>query len=191
MARWPDDGMGLDRSHSIAPPPRWAVVSAVVVPLAIAPSAIWRTSLLFGSGDPGRAVLQGGWYLLTLSVVSLGLGLLTIGLVRPWGIVFPGWMPVLGGRLVPARAAAATAIIGGGCVIALIAYLALNRTLGLFHPRPLIPSGFVTELDLPSPWVLAALYGPMLAWGPLVIIVAVNYLHRRTRSDAGRCRPVR
>jgi hypothetical protein len=45
------------------------------------------------------------WGLLLGGAAALG-AVLTIGLIRPWGEVFPRWMPGLAGRPVPIRAAA-------------------------------------------------------------------------------------
>lgn len=58
---------------SRTPPPRWAVLAAWAVPLG--------TSL-------AEQV-----YVPSLSFVSVGLGLLTLGLVRPWGEVVPRRVP--------------------------------------------------------------------------------------------------
>lgn len=55
---------------------------------------------------------DGGWYLLLLSGLSMGLALLTLGLVHDWGERVPGWVPLLGGRTVPTRAAVFPAAAG-------------------------------------------------------------------------------
>src|SRR5690606_25794922 len=63
-----------------------------------------RASGLLRGGHPCAAPGRPLWevaYIPSLSVISLGLASLTIGLVRPWGEVFPAWLPWIGGRRVP------------------------------------------------------------------------------------------
>jgi NADH dehydrogenase len=126
------------------------------------------------------AVADGGWYFLLLSVLSLALGLLTVGLVRPWGVVFPRWIPVLGGRPVPARGAAAVAHAGAWIVIVLCGYAVWNINAGnLFTFEPTLGTG----VTYPRPGIeVLRWYVPMFAWGPLVIAVATNYYRRRTAA---------
>jgi uncharacterized membrane protein YjgN (DUF898 family) len=85
-----------------------------LVPLTILPSAIWRSSMLV-TDDRGfvHAFTGGRWYLMLLSVLSMSLGLLTVGLVRPWGTSSrvgsrswaAGWCPRTGQRKWRSRAA--------------------------------------------------------------------------------------
>lgn len=42
--------------------------------------------------------------------------MLTIGLIRPWGEVFPGWLPVLRGRRAPTALPTAIGMAAGGTV---------------------------------------------------------------------------
>jgi hypothetical protein len=163
----------------VPPPPTWAVACAWTVPLTILPSAIWRVTLLFENGRPLRAVDDGGWYLLLLSGLSLGLGLLTLGLVQPWGTVLPRWIPYLGGRVVPARAATVAACTGAAAVMGIEIYGYLNALFDLHDPKDALRIGPVVPQAEPGP-VVDALYFPMNAWGPLLIAVAINYHRRRT-----------
>ena len=97
-----------------APPPRWARRVAVLTALTPVPSALWRCSMALGLplgvdpdyrrqnyAFPGRGTVHVLW----ISVLLVGLGLLTLGLVQRWGEVVPEWVPGLGGKRVPRRAA--------------------------------------------------------------------------------------
>lgn len=165
------------------PPPTWAVWCAWAVPVTILPSAVWRVSLLFREGDPVQAVAAGGWYLLVLSALSLGLGLLTLGLVQSWGTRLPQWIPRIGGRVVPVRAATFAACVGAAAVMAIEIYGYLNAIFGWFDPKPALRIGPAVPQAEPG-LAVDLLYLPMNAWGPLLIAVALNY-HRR-RTGAGR-----
>jgi hypothetical protein len=73
------------------------------VPLTTVPSIIWRMGSLLGglvSGDnpcfgPGTPMWEQLYLLAVLPAAQLGLALLTVGLIRPWGEVFPRWLPAL------------------------------------------------------------------------------------------------
>ena len=166
MRELPVDARTMRRPE-LAPPPRWAVRCAWLVPLTILPSAVWRTSLLFGHGHPLGAVTEGGWYLLVLGAVSLGLGLSTVGLVRPWGAICPSWLPLAGGTLL---------ILG--CLYA-TANIVFGRLVDV--PQTLAIGG--ESFARPGAAVLSW-YAPMLAWGPLLIAVALNYRRRRLEALA-------
>ncbi|TQL79174.1 hypothetical protein FB566_4775 [Stackebrandtia endophytica] len=150
------------------------MISARLIPLTILPSAVWR-------GVEGvRHITDGGWYLLFLSVLSMGLGLLSIGLVSDWGSVYPRWIPLLGGRTVPARGAAAVAQTGATIIIALSAYYTWNYNFGnLLTFTPIVGPDEVK----PSPGMdVIGWYLPMSAWGPLLIAVAANYRRRHSAA---------
>ena len=66
------------------------------------------------------------WGLLLGGAAALG-AVLTVGLIRPWGEVFPRWMPGLAGRAVPVRAAA----VPGGIVAALVSLAAVPMLVGM------------------------------------------------------------
>lgn len=164
------------------PPPRWAVWCAWAVPLTIAPSAAWRVWTVF-TDDRGvlGSVTGGGWYLLLLSVVSMALGLLTVGLVRPWGEVFPRWIPFVGGRVVPARGATRAAVTGGTVLILITIYFFALRIWG--DPSFRVPVWIGDDTRHPPPgWSILRYYAPLIAWGPLVIAVARDYRRRRATS---------
>ncbi|RZT79277.1 hypothetical protein EV382_2475 [Micromonospora violae] len=158
------------RVATVAPRP-WAVWAAYAVPLCVLPSALWRLSLVFTDDAVTR------WYMLLLSVLSMGLALLTLGLVHRWGQRVPHWVPRLGGRRIPARPVVRAAVTGGWLLVAVCVYFLLNQR---FH---LVQSGWVgiggDEPAHPPPgWEVFRFYAPLLAWGPLVVAVATDYRRR-------------
>ncbi|MFC0626942.1 hypothetical protein [Kribbella deserti] len=85
----------------------WATIVAVLCPM---PYALLRMTWLLPNpigfsaeeldADPGIRLFGLG-----LGLVALAAGLVTLGLIRPWGEIWPRWMPVLAGRPVPIKAA--------------------------------------------------------------------------------------
>jgi hypothetical protein len=156
---------------------RWAAYGAVLAPL---PSALWRLGLAAGlpmgfSPDRLAAMDVPGWGSLDvvgLSLVSMGLALLALGLLRPWGEVVPGWIPLLGGRRVPPLAA----VLPAGLAAVLL-------TVGTVAGA----AGWSREFDVAgSPagaaaWLMTAAYAPLLAWGPLLGATTLAYWLRRRR----------
>ena len=105
----------------------------------------------------GLLLSSGGW----LGIV------LTLGLVLPWGELFPRWMPVLAGRPVPVAAAA----VPGGAVAALLTFAAVPLLIGA------APQGPATVLVL-------ALVFPCWFWGPALGLAVLGYVgHRRSLSE--------
>ncbi|MBB4934449.1 hypothetical protein F4561_005269 [Lipingzhangella halophila] len=176
---------GLNSPHPVvsAKPPRWAVAAAYAVPLCLLPSSVWRTQLVATTG------VADGWYMLVLTVAEMSLGLLTLGLVHSWGELLPRWVPLLGGRRIPVRAAVLPATIGAVAVTVLSVTMAAQE-LGLLWEDPQtleqaralssfnVPAD--TDFSGPADWV-AWLYAPSLAWGPLLAAVTLAYHRRRTR----------
>lgn len=155
------------------PPASWATIAAWLVPLCALPSALWRVTLFF-EGDrhtPSEQV-----YFVVLSAVQLVLALLTLGLVQRWGEIWPRWIPVLRGRPVPARRVAVIAIVGAAALIALCVYAVLNDIFDLVDRGPVLigPDRGGPEPDSS----VVSLYVPMLAWGPLLLAVALHYRRR-------------
>ncbi|MFF1507118.1 hypothetical protein [Streptomyces sp. NPDC058326] len=162
--------------------PRWAVLAAHAVPLVTLPSGLWRLALVAGlpvTQDAGLGPLGVGEsvYVVSLSVVSELLALLTLGLVRSWGEVFPRWMPFLGGRRVNPAAATGAALAGvaGLCAIAGWGVYASYADLG-----PGIPATPAQDA------LLIACYTPLAAWPVLLAAVAVAYYRRRRHGEGRR-----
>jgi hypothetical protein len=167
--------------------PRWATVAAVAVPLCVLPSAVWRighvvhvavTDSPCHTGGAGELVYVAG-----LSVVSMAAALLALGLVRPWGEVVPRRLPVAGGKPVPVRGATIAASAGATVVALITGYAVLNQIFG-FVTEPLehVPAGCG-----PPGTAVALLYAPLVAWAPLVYVLAFHY--RRRRGGGGHSPP--
>ncbi|MCK1795665.1 hypothetical protein MTQ01_06510 [Streptomyces sp. XM4193] len=158
--------------------PRWVVLTAHAVPLVCLPSALWR--LAFAAGLPvTRLQLTDAaqvLYVLLLAVVSEGLALLTLGLVQRWGEVFPRWMPLLGGRRVPPLPATAAALLGAAALAVLLARVFHSNLTEVGQDGIGTPAQFALML---------VCYIPMLAWPPLLAVVAVAYHRRRVGPRAG------
>jgi len=163
---------------------RPVTAAAYAVPLCVLPSAVWRLhAVLVKDFPPACEALMAAWepyYVASLSVISLGAALLTIGLVRPWGEVVPGRVPFVGGRVIPVLGAVIPAYAGAALIFGIYAYALLNP---IFHFRatPDIP-GCPPPSEEPGAWVAAASYAPLLAWGPLLVVVTAAYHRRRTRA---------
>lgn len=115
------------------------------------------------ASDPGVRV----WGLALSTGAWLGV-LLTIGLIRPWGEVFPRWIPVVGGRPVPVLVAA----IPGLAVAALLCFSAAPIVLG------------ASALGLASMLEFALIF-PCWIWGPALALAVWGYVgHRRSTVDS-------
>ncbi|MGW0906908.1 hypothetical protein [Streptomyces sp. NPDC002853] len=155
--------------------PRWAVIAAHAVPLATLPSGLWRVALV--AGLPVADMPVEGWgemiYVLGLSVVSECLALLTLGLVRGWGEVVPGWIPLLGGRRVRPLAAVVPALLGAAGLFLITGWF-------VYAAYAELGSG-VTD-SAAKQTLLMVCYVPLLLWAPLLVAVTVAYYRRRTRG---------
>lgn len=101
---------------------------------------------------------------------------LTLGLIRPWGTVFPRWMPVLGGRPVPALAA----IIPGGLVAGLLCASALPMLRATLVPAPdTVFAGLPLVARLG-----AVLIFPFWVWGPALALAVWAYAVARRAGPA-------
>ncbi|WP_371618386.1 hypothetical protein [Streptomyces sp. NBC_00454] len=156
--------------------PRWAVLTAYAVPLVTLPSGLWRIALVIGlpvAKDP----VHTGWgvaYVLTLTAVSEGLALLTLGLVQPWGEVVPRWIPLIGGRPVRPLAAVVPALLGAA------ALFFLSILVGIVQSNSLASGSLTTSATQDT--VLVACYLPLVAWAPLLAATAIAYHRRRTAA---------
>ncbi|QKW21245.1 hypothetical protein HUT16_21225 [Kitasatospora sp. NA04385] len=171
--------------------PRWARIAAHAVPLAVLPSGLWRLLMTAGaagvdhSADPGhRSTLADYAYVLALSLVSEGLALLTLGLVKPWGERVPRRVPLLGGRRVPVRAAVLPAATGVVLLTLIAAWYVLDPLLFHVHFTPSVGDKGTPDSHLEvSGWsrvLFAACYLPLLLWPPLLAAVTLAYHRRRT-----------
>lgn len=112
------------------------------------PPAVLATGLMLGSGAVAACVL-------------------TLGLILPWGRVFPGWMPGLGGRPVPAR----IAVVPGLAAATIITISAVPV--------------FMLSLDAGSllEVVVFDLVLPLWFWGPMLALAVWAYAAWRREDD--------
>lgn len=144
------------------------------------PSAIWRVAMIIGfvpGGDELRAFeladnpALGYAYVLGLSLVQVGVGYLSLGLIRPWGVHLGSWR-------IPTALPVALATLGGASLIAIF-------DVGMVSA---ICSGKRPDAGLMTGWPLVIMvwcYLPILWWGPLVIVTAWGYAWCR-RDDPDR-----
>ncbi|WP_239070417.1 MULTISPECIES: hypothetical protein [unclassified Streptomyces] len=153
--------------------PRWAVLAAHAVPLVTLPSGLWRIAQVAGlpvaeqSGRNGREVVLA----VSLTVISEGLALLALGLVRPWGEIAPRWLPLIGARRVRTLAAVVPALLGAAALCTIGGWFACSQAAGLIARVTQTPAQQV---------LLVACYSPLLAWGPLLAATTIAYYRRRT-----------
>src|SRR5690625_3381049 len=120
-------------SMMLRPPQRWAVVAAWVSALAGLAPVMWRVHmLLWGAGwdlaPEYRSQPQLIGYVLALCVLEAIASLLVLGLVRPWGEVWPRWLPVVAGRLIPPWLVVAVASLGALAVTVIVIMTAYQLT---------------------------------------------------------------
>ncbi len=106
------------------------------------------------------------WGVLLGSVAALGL-VLTVGLVRPWGEVFPRWLPRWAGRPVPVALAA----VPGGTVAAVLCVSA----------GPMLVSMLAGDLS-PAEKAQSLVLFPFWMWGPALALAVWGYAGHRRRQ---------
>jgi hypothetical protein len=159
--------------------PWWITAAAIAVPLCVLPSAAWRLSHVIGSVlyGPGPCDTGGSAetiYVACLSVVSMIAASLTLGLVRPWGEVFPRWLPFVGGQAVPVRGVTIVATIGATIIALVIAYyFTVQAVAPAWTVKPLPPGCTPPSFDI------LVYYLPLIAWPPLLYLVTHQYYRRR------------
>jgi hypothetical protein len=105
------------------------------------------------------------WGLTLSSGAWLGF-FLTIGLIRPWGEVFPRWMPGLAGRRVPISAA----VVPGGVIAATLTFAA-------------VPMLFLFAGQGVGSFVYSAITFPCWYWGPALALAVWGYAAHRTQAE--------
>ncbi|MFE2294336.1 hypothetical protein [Streptomyces sp. NPDC059452] len=127
-------------------------------------------------------------YIPSLSVVSELLAFTAIGLIARWGEVFPRWVPRLGGRQVPTKAAVVPAALGATILTLVFTALAVvNEIQGTTIRGDDLPDDFPGEAGgWEAAWFYIC-YTPLIFWGPLLTVLTVAYgkRRRRERSYAG------
>lgn len=161
----------------------WATYVAIGVPIVYALTRyVWALGVPLGISDElyrqGHAV--GLWYLgaalATLAVIG---AMLTLGLIRRWGEVFPSRIPIIGGRRVPL----ALAVVPASLVVVLVTNAGLMYWRMTFFGGGFEIAGI--QLTLEDSW--AALAPELLwpVWGlALGAATAAYYFRRRRPGDA-------
>ena len=114
-----------------------------------------------------------------LATLAIGGGILTLGLIRPWGEVWPRWVPFLAGRRVPVTV---PTVLGGLAALAItvggfsFVRLALIDAMGL-APEPAEPPTYTGWATWAPGWLWPF-------WGISLAIAIIAYHHRR--HDQGR-----
>lgn len=161
--------------HASRNVPRWAVITAHLIPVLVLPSAVWRIVLGFGipmGADPADLAADGmpGWgtvQMLILSLASECAALLSLVLVQRWGEVTPSWLPILGGRRIPPLA-----IIGPAVLSSIgLTWMWVYAFAGLFSMDAIQGTGWRL--------LMYSVYVPTLLWGPLLLVLAGSYWVRR------------
>lgn len=151
---------------------RWAVGISVAVPLGYA-----VTRFAWALGIPLGLTAESWKDVREIAPVGAGLGafavvgaVLTLGLVRPWGETFPGWVPRLAGRRVPVMLAVVPATIVSVAV----------TSAGFMFVRLAVFSGFgaafPVDMDDVAGW-LPEMFWPV--WGLALGAATYAYWLRR------------
>jgi hypothetical protein len=168
--------------------PRWARLAAYAVPFTVLPSSLWRIAAYTfhvpiadgpthaASGLPGISLEL---YVVLLSLVSEVAAFTGVGLVARWGEVVPRWVPFVGGRSVPMRAAVVAGAMGAIVLTLLWTSVAIRFALGQRLDGS--PRSALAPLNF-GDWrgdLAVAAYAPVVLWGPLLAAATISYYRRR------------
>ncbi|MEU4608777.1 hypothetical protein AB0F43_37810 [Kribbella sp. NPDC023972] len=144
----------------------WATIVAVLCPM---PYALLRMTWLLPNpigfdadqlnAEPGIKLLGLG-----LGLIALASGIVTLGLIRPWGEVWPRWVPFVAGRPVPIK----TAVIPGAVAATLLLVSSASLTGLLWSAEASLTRNIVYLLIFPFP-----------LWGASVALATAAYYYRR------------
>ncbi|MFK9092779.1 hypothetical protein [Bacillus salipaludis] len=165
---------------------RWGRLLTVIAALAPLPYALIRFSWAldiplgvdpqflreFSSANPMARMTE--WVFGSVCIVG---GILTLGLIRKWGEVFPRWFPFIGGKRVPIMLAVIPASIVAIAVTAAGFVFTFGIIVEALHPVAL---GNILHSQ---GW---GAMGPMIFWVPWGValgLAAIAYYYRRR----GRC----
>jgi hypothetical protein len=165
-----------DRTRTLV---RWGRAATYVAVLAPLPYGITRLAWALGiplgvdqdlSGTPLTARIGES----ALAMLAIGGGIVTLGLIRPWGEIWPRWVPFLAGRRVPV---AVPTILGGLAALAITAgafsfvRLVLIDALG-WQAEPAEPATITGWGTWAPGWLWPF-------WGIALGIATIAYYHRR------------
>ncbi|WP_222103623.1 hypothetical protein [Brevibacterium aurantiacum] len=175
------------QSDTQRPVPLWILRLAYTLPWLLLPPCLWRLPFAFHfeMGMQNQGTMPALWmsipYVFGLSISTELAALLCIGLVRRWGEVAPTWLPLIGGRPVPALAAVVPAFVGG------LALTALFTGVPVSHQETLtLAFGVQENVVFINGWwhaLAAVCTAPLQFWGPIVLVLAFAY-HLRRRAPA-------
>ncbi|TWD79827.1 hypothetical protein FB561_0893 [Kribbella amoyensis] len=144
----------------------WATVVAVLCPL---PYGLLRMTWLLPNPigfDAAELDAEPGIKLfgLGLGLISLAAGVATLGLIRPWGEIWPRWIPFLAGRPVPIKAAVVPGTIAA--------------TLLVVSSVSLLQVSWQNQASL---WINLRdlILFPFPLWGTAVALATAAYYYRR------------
>lgn len=151
---------------------RWGRVATLIAAAGPLPYGLLRMTWLtpWPVGLPDGAEPDLRLFGLLLGVAALGGAVLTIGLIRPWGEVWPAWVPVLRGRPVPLRV---PALAGGMVAVVLLAASPGMMAIGI--------GGLFSGDPFEASFLLIF---PTLPWGLALAAAVAAYVYRRR----GACR---
>jgi len=175
---------GRSNRGSLGTVKRWGRYAAVIAALAPIPYAITRFAWAldiplgvdrgfiqeFSQLNPSAHVTE--W---VFGFLCVGGGLLTLGLIRPWGEVFPRWFPGIGGKNVPVLLAVIPALCVAVPVTAagfVFAFAYVGVIAGLIPPD-----------GMPQNTIHGTI-GPMVFWVPWGVglgAAAIAYYYRRRK----------
>lgn len=110
----------------------------------------------------------GGPYLFVLCGLAVMAGVLALSLVRPWGLVFPSWVPLVAGRRVPPRTLASTAFTVAAFLLLYTVWAAILTVIQWNAP------------SIFSRWIVVYGIPQFLVWGIGLLIAAHSYRGRTT-----------
>ncbi|WP_433018843.1 hypothetical protein [Kribbella sp. CA-294648] len=152
----------------------WATWLAVICPL---PSVVVRMTWLLpnplgipaAETDAGPAIRLFGF---GLGLVTLAVAVVTLGLIRSWGEIWPRWMPYRGGREVPVKVVVIPGSVAAG--------LLLVGSPSLVQLNWISTDSMLENLG-------AFLLLPFPLWGAAVALATAAY-HYRRRSTCPLCK---
>jgi hypothetical protein len=167
--------MSRAEAPEVPPPSRGALTAAYAsflsavagfIPLHL----VWALGIpLFADDERFAAWYDEGaaLYLFSLLLLALLPAVLAVALVRPWGLVFPRWVPVVAGRRVPRL----LPIVPGYAVTVLL-------TLYLLYAVVVTVVTFDDPAAVFSPWT--AVYGvaQFAVWAAGLFVATRSYAHR-------------
>ncbi|HEU5026326.1 MAG TPA: hypothetical protein VFV01_15520 [Spirillospora sp.] len=173
--------------------PRWARTAALIVPLAVLPSSLWRIAAVAlhlpivrhtGGDESGNLP---SWmpielYVILLSILSELLAFTAVGLVSTWGEVFPRWVPFLRGRRVPTLAAVVPGAIGAAILTCLWTWVFVMLAFGRNIAGERLAADSPLNADTWQGALVVVAYVPLVAWGPLLAAVTFAYYRRRAHG---------